>query len=171
VKADETGAPDVSEHGGDLGGTLLALGSRLHRIQEEILGSLDPPLTLRQYRILSRVRAGHTSLTALCKLAHRNPSTMSEGVDKLVKMGLLTRGTVEENRRTMRLGLTDAGLIAQQTGRRALEKFTGELTAGIPAELHDLLLPTLITLYHDSQRNLDERATDKEGDDNSQSPQ
>lgn len=72
---------------------LLAFAGRLTRLQTEILADLEVPLTIRQYRFLSRVDAGHTSLTALCRLAHRNPSTMSENVNKLVKQGLLTRET------------------------------------------------------------------------------
>ena len=116
----------------------------------------DPPLTIRQYRILSRVGSGHTSLTALCKLAHRNPSTMSQSVDKLVQLGLLTRGTEERSRRTMHLRLTSQGQAVQAAGSRALRKFTDELTADIPPELHDRLLLVVSQLFRDLQGNLDD---------------
>ena len=43
-----------------LGEVLLALGGRLTRLQTEILGGLPQPLTIRQYRILSRVDNGHS---------------------------------------------------------------------------------------------------------------
>jgi DNA-binding MarR family transcriptional regulator len=140
-----------------LGEVLLALGGRLTRLQTEILAELDPPMTIRQYRILSRVDGGHTSLTALCKLAHRNPSTMSQSVDKLVTQGLLTRGVSDTSRRTMRLSLTRAGKLALESGDRALGKFTSELTAGLPQELQDQILPALNQLYVDVQGNLDAR--------------
>jgi DNA-binding MarR family transcriptional regulator len=140
-----------------LGEVLLALGGRLTRLQTEILASLDQPLTIRQYRILSRVGAGHTSLTALCKLAHRNPSTMSESVDKLVSQGFLIRGTSETSRRTMRLELTAKGENARDAADRALEKFTEELTAGIPPELEQRILPPLTELYLVTQADLDDR--------------
>ena len=140
-----------------VGEVLLALGGRLTRLQTEILAAQNQPLTIRQYRILSRVDSGHTSLTALCKLAHRNPSTMSESVEKMVSQGLLTRGVADNSRRTMVLGLTDSGRAALEAADRALAKFTTELTAGVPLDLQERMLPTLNQLYLDIQPNLDER--------------
>lgn len=140
-----------------LGELLLALGGRLTRLQTEILASLEQPLTIRQYRILSRVGAGHTSLTALCKLAHRNPSTMSESVDKLVNQGFLIRGTADTSRRMMRLELTAKGRKACDAADRALEKFTNELTADIPPELEEQILPALTKTYLVIQADLDDR--------------
>ena len=140
-----------------MGEVLMALGGRLTRLQTEILASLEQPLTIRQYRILSRVGAGHTSLTALCKLAHRNPSTMSESVDKLVTQGFLIRGTSDASRRTMHLELTAKGRNARDAADRALEKFTGELTVGIPPELQQQILPVLTNIYLVTQANLDDR--------------
>lgn len=141
----------------NLGEVLMALGDRLTRLQIEILDSLERPLTIRQYRILSRVGAGHTSLTALCKLAHRNPSTMSESVDKLVTRGFLIRGTSDTSRRTMRLELTPKGVSAREAADRALEKFTRELTVGIPPELEQQILPVLTKIYLVTQSDLDDR--------------
>ncbi|HEY6493494.1 MAG TPA: MarR family winged helix-turn-helix transcriptional regulator [Trebonia sp.] len=154
---DDGNAFDAAGDGDTLGELLLALGGRLTRLQTEILASLDPPLTIRQYRILSRVGGGYTSLTALCKLAHRNPSTMSQSVDKLVQLGLLTRGTEERSRRTMRLELTGDGRAVQAAGSRALRKFTDNLTAGIPAELQDQMVPLANHLFRDLQGNLDDQ--------------
>jgi DNA-binding MarR family transcriptional regulator len=153
---DTVSAFDAADGSATLGELLLALGGRLTRLQTELLASLDPPLTIRQYRILSRVDSGYTSLTALCKLAHRNPSTMSQSVDKLVQMGLLTRGTAEHSRRTMRLALTRRGHEVQAAGSRALRKFTDELTAGIPTDLQERLLPVVNQLFRDLQGNLDD---------------
>lgn len=140
-----------------LGDVLMALGGRLTRLQTELLASLGEPLTIRQYRILSRVGAGHTSLTALCKLAHRNPSTMSESVDKLVKQGFLTRETSDTSRRTMRLRLTAKGRNARDAADRAIEKFAADLTTGIPPELQDRIRPVLTDIYLALQRDLDDR--------------
>jgi DNA-binding MarR family transcriptional regulator len=153
---DKGNALGNAEGSGTLGELLLALGGRITRLQTELLASLDPPLTIRQYRILSRVGSGYTSLTALCKLAHRNPSTMSQSVDKLVQMKLLTRGTDEHSRRTMRLGLTAKGLEVQASADRALRKFTDDLTVDIPADLQDRLLPVVYKLYAELQANLDD---------------
>ncbi|MFF4599689.1 MarR family winged helix-turn-helix transcriptional regulator [Amycolatopsis sp. NPDC001319] len=140
-----------------LGEVLLALGGRLTRLQTELLAGLELPLTIRQYRILSRVGSGHTSLTALCKLAHRNPSTMSESVDKMVNQGLLSRRPSATSRRTMQLELTAKGVTARDTARRTLDKFAAELTAGLAPEVRDQLLPALSQIYFDVQGNLDDR--------------
>lgn len=147
---DTTGESDT------LGELLLALGGRLTRLQTEILATLDPPLTIRQYRILSRVGSGCTSLTALCKLAHRNPSTMSQSVDKLVHLDLLTRSTAEHSRRTMHLTLTPQGQEVRAAGARALREFTDNLTAGIPADLQSRMLPVVNRLFHELQGSLDD---------------
>ncbi|WPB92355.1 MarR family winged helix-turn-helix transcriptional regulator [Streptomyces malaysiensis] len=140
-----------------LGEVLLALGGRLTRLQTEILAGLGQPLTIRQYRILSRVDAGNTSLTSLSKLARRNLSTMSQSVDKLVQQGLLTRKTSESSRRTMQLALTAEGAAALDAGNRALAKFTSELTTRMPQELQDQILPALQQLFTDVQGDLDDR--------------
>lgn len=136
---------------------LLSFAGRLTRLQTEILAGLDVPLTIRQYRILSRVDAGHTSLMALCRLAHRNPPTMSESVNKLVKQGLLTRETEAADRRTMALALTAAGRSAQEAGRLALEKFSTELTAGLDEQIRADLLTVMRRLYSDTESLLDYR--------------
>lgn len=154
ASTESDGQPSSSD---TLGEVLLALGGRLTRLQTEILADLDPPLTIRQYRILSRVDGGHTSLTALCKLAHRNPSTMSQSVDKLVTQGFLTREVSGTSRRTMCLSLTRAGKLVLESGDRALGKFTSQITAGLPKELKDQILPALNQLYIDVQGNLDDR--------------
>ncbi|MFI6344354.1 MarR family winged helix-turn-helix transcriptional regulator [Streptomyces sp. NPDC050560] len=155
--AREESTPASPAPGDTLGEVLLALGGRLTRLQTEILASLGQPLTIRQYRILARVDAGNTSLTALSKLARRNLSTMSESVDKLVHQGLLTRAPSETSRRTMRLALTKAGTAALEAADGALAKFTSELTTNMPRELQDQVLPALRQLYTDVQGNLDDR--------------
>ncbi|WP_205781635.1 MarR family winged helix-turn-helix transcriptional regulator, partial [Mycobacterium alsense] len=139
-----------------LGEVLLALGGRLTRLQTELLAGLDQPLTIRQYRILSRVSGGHTSLTELCKLAHRNPSTMSESVDKMVNQGLLSRRRSDTSRRTVLLELTAKGRRARDAARRALDKFTTELTAGVDPGLHAQLHDALSRIYFAVQGNLDD---------------
>lgn len=134
-----------------LGEMMLSFAGRLTRLQTEILAKLDVPLTIRQYRILSRVDAGHTSLMALCRLAHRNPPTMSESVNKLVRQGLLTRDTRAADRRTMVLALTDAGQQAREAGRVALEKFGFELSAGLDKQIRGDLLAVLRRLYSETE--------------------
>ncbi|MEU0514336.1 MULTISPECIES: MarR family winged helix-turn-helix transcriptional regulator [unclassified Amycolatopsis] len=156
--SDETDRPAPDSMAGEsFGEVLLSFAGRLTRLQTEILAGLDVPLTIRQYRILTRVGAGHTSLMALCRLAHRNPPTMSESVNKLVKQGLLTRETKAADRRTMALALTPEGREAQEAGRLALEKFSAELTAGLDERIKDDLLTVMHRIYTETESRLDDR--------------
>ena len=139
----------------DFGDTLLSFSGRIHRLQTETLARLAVPLTIRQYRILRRVDAGHTSLTALCRLAHRNPPTMSESVHKLVRQGLLTRENDETDRRTMVLALTRAGRDAASAGRDALVKLGTELTVGFDEDVRASLLDVMRRVYRDTDDRLD----------------
>lgn len=140
--------------GHSLDTVLLAFAGRLTRLQTEILTELEVPLTIRQYRILSRVDAGHTSLMALCRLAHRTPATMSESVNKLVKQGLLTRATDAVDRRAMSLALTVAGRSAMEAGRAALEKFGSELSAGLDEKTQGDLLTVMRRIYMQTESRL-----------------
>lgn len=137
------------------GDMLLSFSGRIYRLQTEVLAGLDVPLTIRQYRILRRVDAGHTSLTALCRLAHRNPPTMSESVNKLVRQGLLTRETDETDRRAMVLALTGAGRAAADAGSLALEKLSSELTGGLDDDVRANLLEFMRRLYEETENRLD----------------
>jgi DNA-binding MarR family transcriptional regulator len=157
--SDEAGRPAAPASPAEqpFGEMVLSFSGRLTRLQTEILAGLEVPLTIRQYRILSRVDAGHTSLMALCRLAHRNPSTMSESVNKLVKQGLLTRDTQAADRRTMVLALTAAGRQAREAGRLALEKFSAELTSGLDEQVQIELLGVMQRIYHETEERLDDR--------------
>lgn len=156
-RVDRPAAPGSPPPERPFGEMLLSFSGRLTRLQTEILSRLEVPLTIRQYRILSRVSAGHTSLTELCRLAHRNPPTMSESVNKLVKQGLLTRETGAEDRRRMALALTDAGTAAAEAARNALEKFSSELTAGLDEPIRNELFAVMYRLYRETEGLLDDR--------------
>lgn len=148
-------SPEEQPAPGRFGEMLLSFSGRIHRLQTEILSGLEVPLTIRQYRILRRVDAGHTSLMALCRLAHRNPPTMSESVNKLVRQGLLTRETDEADRRTMVLALTGAGRAAAEAGSLALEKFSAELTGELDENVRASLLDFMRRLYQETEDRLD----------------
>lgn len=92
-----------------IGEMLLLTAARLTRIQRDILGSLEYPLTFRQYRSLTRINEGHHSVTELAALAHRTLPTMSKNIEVLVRQGLIRRGEDPKDRRTAVLELTEKG--------------------------------------------------------------
>ena len=103
---------------------LLALSRVLVGLTARTLGALDTDVTLPQHRMLV-VLAGHGPQRAVDLAAELgvHPSTVTRTCDRLVRRGLVRRHRDHADRRTVRLGLTDAGkeLIGAVMRRRADE--------------------------------------------------
>jgi DNA-binding MarR family transcriptional regulator len=125
--------------GPDDGRFMLALGARLYRLQDEALTGLERPLTLPQFRLLHRVHDGHTSPTALARMARRSLPTMSESIDVLVRKGLLTRRPSKRDRRAVVLALTAEGDAVRQAADERLSKLADDLLATLPPDTRELL--------------------------------
>ena len=69
-------------------------------------------LTLAQYRVLALVAAGDERSSLLASRLTVAKPTITAVVDGLVERGLLERGSVEGDRRSIRLGVTKAGAKA-----------------------------------------------------------
>ncbi|GAA3773093.1 hypothetical protein GCM10022240_26320 [Microbacterium kribbense] len=95
---------------------LLALPARLSRIHSIILQRLEVPLTFRQYRTISRVASGYSSMSQLAARANLTMAAVSEGVFALVKRDLLRTQAGVEDRRTVVLEATPAGIAAIEAG-------------------------------------------------------
>ncbi|MQA84733.1 MAG: MarR family transcriptional regulator [Streptosporangiales bacterium] len=126
---------------------LMRLATRLERLQTEALAGLSEPVTFRQYRILARVRGGHTSLTGLAHALRRSLPTVSASVDILVKRGLLTRDPAPNDRRLITLGVTRRGVEVLEEGRVTLESLTSALTAHLPDQDREVLTKALTEIY------------------------
>lgn len=131
---------------------VVAVPARLSRLNQLILGSLDTRLTFQQYRTLSRVAAGQTSLSELAARGNISLPTVSENVDGLVRRGLLATAQSEHDRRAIILAITDKGRAAVEAADAALRDAVNYLVADIPAK--DLPVVTR------ALRNLYDRATD-----------
>jgi len=116
---------------------LLAVPARLSRLHTAILGALDPKLTFRQYRTLSRVAGGFTTFSELAAKGNLTLPTVSENVDGLVRRGLMTTTVSATDRRAAILGITDEGRRAVAAADTALRDFWEFVIEGMPAtELH-----------------------------------
>ncbi|MDL5351554.1 MarR family transcriptional regulator [Microbacterium sp. zg-YB36] len=62
------------------------------------------------------------------------PSTMTSLLDRLAKRGLITRRTPETNRRTVVVGLTEAGRELAGESRKAISEIDADLGARLTAE-------------------------------------
>jgi DNA-binding MarR family transcriptional regulator len=115
---------------------LLAVPARLSRLHTAILGALDPKLTFRQYRTLSRVASGFTTFGELAAKGNLTLPTVSENVDGLVRRGLMTSTVSATDRRAAILGITDEGRRAVVAADTALRDFWEFVIEGMPdAEL------------------------------------
>lgn len=154
-------SPDI-----DAGHALFELAPRLTRLENAVLRSVEPPLTFRQYRLLERISAGYTTVTALGRLVTITLPAISESVDVLVRKGLLDRRANEQDRRESYLRLTAAGEQALEQASGLLTETAQQILTGVPARRRP-------TLARDTRRVI-EQVTDsllalREGDRNQQS--
>jgi len=126
---------------------IVAVPARLNRLHQSILGSLEPRLTFRQYRTLSRVASGYTSLSQLAAKGNLSLPTVSENVDGLVRRGLLSTSQSDRDRRAIVLGITDQGLAAVRAADKALQDLVTYLVADIPESELPVVKNALQSLY------------------------
>jgi DNA-binding MarR family transcriptional regulator len=111
--------------------------ARLTRLIERACG--DTGLTLPQYRLLLLAsRAPHRAGELASRAAVTRPA-LTELVDGLERQGYLRRGSVEGDKRGVRLELTEAGAtVLAETDRSLVDRLGGHLKAG-GAELLEAL--------------------------------
>ncbi|HEY8588958.1 MAG TPA: MarR family winged helix-turn-helix transcriptional regulator [Naasia sp.] len=126
---------------------LVAFPTRLSRLHTAILAGLDPRLTFRQYRTLSRVAEGATSMGQLAARGNLTLPTVSENVDGLVRRGLMITTPSQHDRRAVVLGVTDAGLAAVAAADEALSEFIHYLTDDLSAADLDATVATMGRMY------------------------
>jgi DNA-binding MarR family transcriptional regulator len=126
---------------------LVGFPARLSRIHGIILHDLEVPLTFRQYRTISRVASGYSSMSELAARANLTMAAVSEGVYALVKRELLRAEPGVEDRRTVVLEATPAGVAAVKAGTEALERFWAFLLHDVEKDERDALYSALERLY------------------------
>jgi DNA-binding MarR family transcriptional regulator len=130
---------------------LLAVASRIARLQDEALEDLDIQLTMRQYRVLLRVDQGYATLTILARLARRTTASLSETIDGLVRRGLLDRKAGTDDRRVVMLGITDKGKKALSVAQERLDALAQDLMAALSARAAQDLVRHLNVLFTASE--------------------
>ena len=100
----------------DLDATAMAVPARIQRLARHIDDAIATNLSAHGYErwqldVLSTLRRAPHALTAgeLCAGSMISGSAMTNRVDKLEAAGLLTRTTDPDNRRCVRIVLTDKG--------------------------------------------------------------
>jgi DNA-binding MarR family transcriptional regulator len=99
----------------------------------------DSGLSLRQYAALNGIREGASSPGDLARLWQVTPAVITGIIDRLERRQLVRREPDADDRRRLRLALTDAGLAASTLVERALtEELAAQLSEASPRELAEL---------------------------------
>src|SRR5438477_9865640 len=91
-----------------------SIGGLLSRVKMKLMDALDAELeplgiSSAQYVILVNLANGVDSASGLCRSVSYDPGAMTRMIDRLERKGLVRRVPCSEDRRVMRLALTDEG--------------------------------------------------------------
>jgi len=106
-----------------------SVGGLLSRVKMKLFDALEAELeplgiTAAQYVILVNLASGVDSASGLCRSVSYDPGAMTRMIDRLEKKRLVKRVPCAEDRRIVRLGLTDEGRAVYP---RLVEKAAGVL--------------------------------------------
>jgi DNA-binding MarR family transcriptional regulator len=118
---------------------------------------LDSDLSLRQYAALHGVRDGAASPGELARLWQVTPAVITGIVDRLERRGLLRRDPDPNDRRRLRLALTESGLALSAEVERAVSDDLAEQLATLSVE-QLAELDRAVDLLHRIFTALNERA-------------
>jgi DNA-binding MarR family transcriptional regulator len=125
-----------------------SIGGLLTRVKMKLMDALDAELeplgiSSAQYVILVNLASGVDSASGLCRSVSYDPGAMTRMIDRLEKKGLVRRVPCSEDRRVMRLALTDEGkTVYPQLAERAAKVLNDRLrgfTRDEVRQLEDLL--------------------------------
>jgi DNA-binding MarR family transcriptional regulator len=86
------------------------LGRVKLRLFEALESELEPlGITAAQYVIMANLASGVDSASGLCKSVSYDPGAMTRMIDRLERKGFVRRIPCPDDRRVMRLALTDEG--------------------------------------------------------------
>ncbi len=104
-------------------------------------------MTLGQCHAIVEIgRAGELSLNELAELLNLDNSTMSRAVNNLVEQGYAVREADREDRRYIKILLTEQGKRAYKAIESSMESYFEDVLGSIPEEKHQQVLESLIVL-------------------------
>lgn len=105
------------------------------------LAGVEEEVTLAQYRTLVVLASrGPQNTVSLAAVLDVTPSTATRMCDRLIRKGLIRRRTARQDRREVRLALTDAGRrIVDEVTRLRRAELAPVLAAVPPRERQDLI--------------------------------
>jgi DNA-binding MarR family transcriptional regulator len=147
---------DAAADDGQLGELLQEFVNRVSHLQGHTLAVLtEESVTLQQVLLLRRLQ--HMRESTLSDLATRmrmSPPAVSQMIDRLFTLGLLTRVEADEDRRRKKVSVTKKGaaLLERVRRARAAEYAAGVsgLTAKVRSDLQAVLRRALQELPHEA---------------------
>ena len=121
-----------------------AIGGLLSRVKVKLMDALDAELapfdiTSAQYVILVNLANGVDSASGLCKGVSYDPGAMTRMVDRLERKGLVQRVRCPDDRRVVKLALTEEGkAVYPKLVARAAAVMNRKLHGFTKAEAHEL---------------------------------
>ena len=140
--------PDLQ---GDESGYLAHLATLAHLVEVHLQRLLKPyRMSISDYRVLStlrvRPRGERATPNDLNHVAQITSAGMTRTLDRLEDAGYVDRVPNPEDRRSVLVGLTDAGWELAETILRDLHAQHGELASGLSAQDRKAEIETLRTL-------------------------
>ncbi|TYP53756.1 MarR family winged helix-turn-helix transcriptional regulator [Thermosediminibacter litoriperuensis] len=110
--------------------------------------------TLSQCHAIVEIgRAGEISLNELAELLNLDNSTISRSVNNLVNQGLVSRETDPEDRRYVRIRLTEEGYGVYRAVESSMEDYFERIFTSIPEEKRGQVLESLQILIEAVRKN------------------
>ncbi len=88
-------------------------------------------VTLAQYRLLAMIAGGAERASLIAGQLALTKPTVSATIDTLVERGLVTRATVDDDRRALRLQVTTEGLAALLAAEAAMRERLDDVLARV----------------------------------------
>ena len=121
----------------------------LRRIEREIVGQLKDETTccgvsLAQCHALLEIgKQKETTISDLADTLRLDKSTLSRTIDGLVRIGLVDRVINPDDRRFMRIALSDQGISVYDSINQTCDAFYENVFQHIPDEKHDQVIEGL----------------------------
>ncbi|SRR5258706_4427077 len=121
-----------------------SIGGLLGRVKMAMFEALDAELeplgiTAAQYVILMNLANGVDSASGLCRSVSYDPGAMTRMIDRLERKGLVRRVPCSDDRRVMRLALSEEGkAIYPQLLERSVRVLNRRLRGFTEADVHQL---------------------------------
>ena len=115
-------------------GPILHLVPRLARLMDRELLRAGSPLSLRQLRVLERLRDGDQVAAEIARYSSVGPAAMQSVVDTLADRQFVTRQRSVTDRRKQLLALTPDGEAALATANQVLSEAIGSMVVALSAD-------------------------------------